>query len=163
MLACLLLAVGLPIDPRRGALQEHAHQMMPDVDLLNIASSGRPVRDASCRAVGALDGRALQLHPTKLLVVPVLLPTAGFRVQACRGLALRVELDPAVERHKLLVLHPGPLGQWGSRVWGPGPLEGLQPLCDPLLCCTGLAPVPRGWAPEPDGLQRGKPAICHAK
>ena len=88
------------------------------------------------------------------------------------GLAPRVGLDPAAERHKLLVLHPGPLGQWGSLgrrrqlgslIWGPGPLEGLQPLCDPLLCCTGHAPVPRGWAPDPDGLKRGKPAICHAR
>ena len=76
MPACLLLAVGLPIDPRGGALQEHAHQMMPDVDLLDIASSGRPVRDASCRAVGALDGRALQLHTLALLDLAVLLPTA---------------------------------------------------------------------------------------
>ena len=75
MLACLL-AVGLPIDPRGGALQEHAHQMMPDVDLLDIASSGRPVRDASCRAVGALDGRALQLHTLAPLRVAVMLQAA---------------------------------------------------------------------------------------
>ena len=97
MLACLLLAVGLPIDPRRGALQEHAHQMMPDVDLLNIASSGRPVRDASCRAVGALDGRALQLHPTKLLVVPVLLPTALLTRLVQRLLVSRMAAWEAVD------------------------------------------------------------------
>ena len=53
---------------------------------------------------------------------------------------------------------------WNNQVDSiPGPLEGLQPLCDPLLCCTGNAPVPRGWAPDPDGLKRGKPAICNAK
>ena len=71
MLACLL-AVGLPMDLRGGAVHEHVYQLMPDVDLLDIASSGRPVRDASCR----VDGGALQLHTLALLDLAVLLPAA---------------------------------------------------------------------------------------